>query len=143
MNCKATSTWSVCGRARETAFTHRYLSPDRKEETSQLDNIIGPMRRNDEIYIRNDVRTWASWDHYTMKTRIQNEAQSKSFSNGNRKKKWTGWKPRTDEQTVEFRKMVMEKNEIILKMTLLQYRRPLRLPPVRWRITRKQKEKTF
>ena len=33
-NCKATYTWSVCGRVGETAFTHRHLSPDKKEETS-------------------------------------------------------------------------------------------------------------
>ena len=30
--------------------------------------------------------------------------------NNGEKKKWTGWKPKTEEQTVEFKK-VMEKNE--------------------------------
>ena len=32
-NCEASSTWSVCGRKREDAFTHRHSSPG-KEETS-------------------------------------------------------------------------------------------------------------
>ena len=46
-DCKATSTWSKCGRAEETAFTHRHLSPETEQETSQLDYIIGPRRRDD------------------------------------------------------------------------------------------------
>ena len=54
---------SVCGRAKGNAFTLRNLSPEKKEETSQLDYIIGPMRRNGEVYIHNDVRTWSTWDH--------------------------------------------------------------------------------
>ena len=29
-NCKATSSWSKCGRAKETAFTHKHLSPEKK-----------------------------------------------------------------------------------------------------------------
>ena len=28
---------------------------------------------------------------------------------GKRKKKWTGWKPKTDEHTIEFSKRVVEK----------------------------------
>ena len=35
--CKAASTWSMCGRVKETAFMHKHLSPEKKEETSQLD----------------------------------------------------------------------------------------------------------
>ena len=35
-NCKATSAWSKCGRAKETAFTHRHLSPKKEKEKSQL-----------------------------------------------------------------------------------------------------------
>ena len=50
-NCKASSTWSVYGREREEAFTHRHLSPGKKEEISQLDYIIGPVGRDDEKYI--------------------------------------------------------------------------------------------
>ena len=71
--CRATSTWCKCGRARETAFTHRHLSPEKEEETSQLYYIIGPRRRDVEVYICNDVRTWATWDHYAIYARIQNE----------------------------------------------------------------------
>ena len=64
-NCKATSAWFKCGRAKETAFTHKHLSPEKEEETSQLDNIIGPRRKDDAVHISNDVRTWATWDHCT------------------------------------------------------------------------------
>ena len=48
-NCKVSSTWSACGKA----FTHRHLSSDEKEEISQLDYIIWPMRRNDEKVMGN------------------------------------------------------------------------------------------
>ena len=85
LNCKATYTWSVCGRARENACTHRHLIPEKNEETSQLDYIIGPMTRNDEVYIHNDVRTLATWDHYTNYARIQNEEQTKNTCEGKEK----------------------------------------------------------
>ena len=69
------------------------------------------MRRNDEVYIHNDVRAWATWDHCSIYARIQEEEQAKNIAKGKRKKTWTGWKPKTDEQTLEFRKKVMEKND--------------------------------
>ena len=59
-DCKVSSTWSVCGKVRAEAFTHKHLSPEKKEEISQLDYIIGPMRRNDEIYIHNARRLWTT-----------------------------------------------------------------------------------
>ena len=37
--------------------------------------------------------------------------QKVSFLRGKRKKKWTGWKTKTDEQKIEFRKKVMEIGE--------------------------------
>ena len=49
-DCKAS------GRERKDAFTHRHLSPGKKEATSQLDHIIGPMRRDDETRIHNEER---------------------------------------------------------------------------------------
>ena len=73
------STWSKCGRAKETAFTHRQLSPEKEEETSQLDYIIGTGRRDDDENICNDVRTWATWDHYAKNARIQDEEQTKNL----------------------------------------------------------------
>ena len=72
-NCKATSAWSKCGRTKETAFTHRHLSPEKEEEASQLDFFIGTGRRDDDVYICNDVRTW---DHYAICARIQDEEQT-------------------------------------------------------------------
>ena len=39
----------VRGKEKDTAFTHKHLSPHKKEETSKLDYIIGPMRRSDEV----------------------------------------------------------------------------------------------
>ena len=36
-NCKATSTWSKCGLAKETAFTHRQHGDRMQEWKSQLD----------------------------------------------------------------------------------------------------------
>ena len=40
---------------------------------------------------------------------IQKEELTKHFAKGKRKKKWTGWKPKTDEYTIEFSKRVVEK----------------------------------
>ena len=68
-------------------------SKNKQEETSQLVYIIGP-RRYDEVYIYNDVRTWATWDHYPKYARIQEEEEIESFPKET--KKWTGWKPKTE-----------------------------------------------
>ena len=65
-DCNVSSTWSLCGKVSAEAFTHRHLGKDRKEELSQLDYIIGPMRRNDEVYIHNERSLWATWDHYLI-----------------------------------------------------------------------------
>ena len=54
-NCKATSTWSKCGRAKETAFVHKQVEEKKQEVTSQLDCIVGP-RRDDDVNMCNDVR---------------------------------------------------------------------------------------
>ena len=53
--------------------------PFEKEETSQLDNIIGLVRRNDEVYIHNAGRSWATWDHYPIFARIQEGAHATFF----------------------------------------------------------------
>ena len=123
IKCKVSSTWSVCGKGRAQAFTHRHSSPDEKEEISQLDYIIGPMRRNDEIYNHNEGRLWATWDHYHIFARTQEEAHTSIFQRRN--KKWTGWKPITEEQSLKFKKEVMKKT-IELKKILQQYRRTSR-----------------
>ena len=72
-DCKMSSTWSVCGKVRAEAFTHSHLGQDKKEEFSQLDYIIGPVKRNDEIYIHNERRLWAIWDHHPIFVRIHEE----------------------------------------------------------------------
>ena len=41
--------------------------------------------------------------------RILDEEQTESFPKG--QKKWTGWKPKKDEQKIEFRKKMMEVGE--------------------------------
>ena len=102
VDCKVSSAWSVCGRKREETFTHRPLSPDEQEEISQLDYIIGPMRREDEVYNHSEGRLWATWDHCPIVARIQEEAHTKKSQKGNRK--WTGWKPITEEQSLKFKK---------------------------------------
>ena len=43
-------------KKKEEAFTFRPLSPEKEEEISQLDYVIGPMRREDEVYIHNEGR---------------------------------------------------------------------------------------
>ena len=82
-------------------ITHRHFSPEKKEEISQEDNIIGPMRTNDEIYIYNGGRLWATWDHYPICATREEDAHKKN-QRGN--KKWTGWKPITVEHSLKFKK---------------------------------------
>ena len=77
LNCKATSTWSKCGRAKETALTHKHLSPESEEETSHLDYLIGPRRRDDDVYICNDVWTLQRGITITISARIQDEERTK------------------------------------------------------------------
>ena len=113
-DCKVSSTWSECGKGRAEAFTHRHSSQDKKEEISQLDYIIGPMRRYDEIYIHNAEELWANWDHCPIFARIQEEPHTKVFQERN--KKWTGWKPTTEDQSLRFKKEVMKKKSIWKKI---------------------------
>ena len=101
-DCRVSSTRSVCGKVRAEAFTHRHLGKDRREELSQLDYILGPMRRNDEIYIHNARRLWATWDHYHNFREYKKKHTQKSSPTRN--KKWTRWKPITEEQSVKFKK---------------------------------------
>ena len=109
-DCKVSSTWSVCGKVRAEAVTHKHLGKDRKEDLSQLDYIIGPVGRNDEVYIHNAGRLWHGppWDHYPLFARIEEEPHVKVFQKRN--KKWTGWKPTTEEQLSLFKREAM-KNE--------------------------------
>ena len=80
----------------------------KKEEISQLDYIIGPMRRNDEICIHNAGRLWATWDHCPIFARIEEEPDTKVFQKRNNK--WTGWKPTTEDQSLNFKKVMMIEN---------------------------------
>ena len=103
-NCKATSTWSKCGRAKETAFTHRQLGDKRQEWKSQLDYIIGPRERDDDVDIHNDVKLWDTWDHYPIYGVIQEGKSAEHFPEKKRTKKLTGWRPRTEAQKIELKK---------------------------------------
>ena len=44
-NCKAFSTWSVYGKRERRGLHAQTFDPDKKEKTSQLDYIIGLMRK--------------------------------------------------------------------------------------------------
>ena len=73
-NCKATCTWSECGRVKDTSFTHRQKRRQEAGMEVQLDYIIWPRWRSDEAYIYNNVKkTWDSWDHYPIYARIQED----------------------------------------------------------------------
>ena len=107
-DCKVSSTWSVCGKVGAEAFTHRHLSPEKKHKfAAGLHYIIGPMRRNDEIYIHNARRKWATWDHHPIFAWTQEEPHIKVFQKSD--KKWTGWRPTTEDQLMHFKKKVMKK----------------------------------
>ena len=66
-------------RERDDGFTHGHSSPGMKKETSQQDYIIGPMRRDDEMNIHNEERMWATWNHCSISSRIQEEGRTNNF----------------------------------------------------------------
>ena len=109
-NCKASSTWSVCGRESDDGFTHGHSSPGMKQETAQQDYIIGLARRDDEMHIHNEERIWATWNHYSISARIQEEGRTNNFKKGMKKKSGLDGKLKTEGETVAFKKRV-EKNE--------------------------------
>ena len=79
------------------------------------------------MYISNDVRTWTTWDRYSIYARIQDEEQTGSFPKKKKKKKWTGRKPKTDEQKTEFRKSVMEKGGDKIHEDLVTFQKTLEI----------------
>ena len=79
---KATSTWSRCGRAEETAFTHKHVGQKKQEETSQLDYLVGTGRRDDDVYMCNDVRLWDTWDHHRKMPGYRKKSKQKVFQKG-------------------------------------------------------------
>ena len=105
--------------------------------------MIGPRRKDDEVHICNDVRKWATWDHYPWMPGYRMKDTQKVFPKGKRQKKWTGWKPKTDEQKIENRKKVMEKDDDRLTKIWLLFRKLLRLPLLKWRITPQEKERNL
>ena len=110
-NCKVTSTWSECKREKETAFTHQQFGDKGKERTAELDYIVGPRRKSDKTYIYNDVKIWDSWDHHPIRAVIQEHEEMIYISEKKRTKKWTGWRPKNDEERIEVQKAVMEKGD--------------------------------
>ena len=72
----------------------------------QRDNLTCVSKKN-ELYFHNDVRTWATWFQYPF----WQGCRTKNKKSERGKKKWTGCKPKTDEQTIEFRNRVLEKND--------------------------------
>ena len=97
--------------AAEAARMAEALVKDRKEQLSQLDYIIWPMGRNDEVYIHNARKLWATWDHYPIFARIEEEPQVNVFQKRN--KKWAGWKPTTEEQLLLFKREVRLHRKIL------------------------------
>ena len=78
------------------------MSSNKKEETSQLENIIGPTRRDDETCTHNEEKMLATWDHNTIGARMQEEGfdegreeevdwietKNRRADNGTQKKWW-------------------------------------------------------
>ena len=108
-----------------------------KQETSQQDYIIRPARRDDEMHIPNEERIWTTWNHYSISARVQEEGRTNNSKKG-MKKKWTGWKLKTEDETVEFKKRW--KRTKVRKTILILFEGTWRLLPARWFATRKRKE---
>ena len=53
----------------------------KQEETSQLDYIVGTGRRDDDVYMCNDVRLWDTWDHYRYMPGYRKKSKTKVFRN--------------------------------------------------------------
>ena len=59
-NCKATSTWSMCGRGREKAFNHQHFGEEGEEGKAKRDCIIRSRWKWDGTYVYNDEKVWDS-----------------------------------------------------------------------------------
>ena len=98
-NCKFPCTWAKCGRAKETATTHRQHGDRRQAWITSLGPEGGTMMR---------ICTMMS----NCATRgITTPMRGHKILERRRTKKWIGWRPRTDEQHIEFKKKVMENGE--------------------------------
>ena len=73
----------------------------------QLDYIVGPRRKDDHAQTFNVNKLWAT----SGLCEDTGRKSAKHFPKRKRTRKWTGWKPRTDEQKIEFKKKVMEDGE--------------------------------
>ena len=74
------------------------MSPGQKK-ISQLDYIhVG---RDDEVYINNEERRG---QHGTSPFYKDTGGRANNNFTKGEEKKWTGWKPKSDEQTMEFKK---------------------------------------
>ena len=60
------------------------------------------MRRNDDVCIHNDERTWATWDHYLIVATIQEEELTKNCE-GKENEEVDWMETKTDEQTMKIR----------------------------------------
>ena len=92
------------------------------------------------MHIPNEERIWATWNHYSISARMQEEGRTNNFKKG-MKKKWTGWKLKTEDKTVEFKKRW--KRTKVRKTILILVKRTWRLLSTRWFVTRKRKEKKY
>ena len=108
-NCKVSSTWSS-DKKREDAFTHRQHGNEEHGKKPQLDYIIGPEKRSDDIFICNDNKAWTTWDHYHIHARICEDSLDVPLRK-RWKNNWCGWKPRTEEE----KKKYMKCSEKIIK----------------------------
>ena len=100
-DCQVSSTWFVWGKVRAEAFTHKHLRNDKKEELSQQDYIIGPMIRNDEIYIQTQEDCGQRGTTTLSSRDCKKNHTSKSFKKGT---KVTGWKPTAEDHLMHLLK---------------------------------------
>ena len=105
------STWSKCGRGKETAFTHKHLGQKKQEETSQLGYIVGTGRRDDDVYICNDVRLWDTWDHYRYMPGYRKKSKQKVFQKERERRSGQDGNQRQMSKKTESEKKVMEGDE--------------------------------
>ena len=110
-NCKISFVCVVYGRSRDHVCTWRHLIRVKRRSNRNCITSSGSMRRNDTGYIRNDERTWRNIESLYHGYDDKERRAHKKSSKDERKKKWTGWKSKFDEQTLEFQKKKMDKND--------------------------------
>ena len=145
-NCKASSTWSRCGRTRVMSYMHKHWSKKRKRRRRIF--FLGPKRpvhfflfpSGFFVCVLPPVSSHRWGSDPTLPTTSHHCATLLVFTPRRRRNRLDGNQRQTSKQS-NSREKCWRRTTTRRRMIWLRYKRPSRLPLVQWHITRKRKER--